>query len=79
MVDELVKAILLTFGFDMCIFLLELSIFFCIRNRRGDEDKRKRGLFNYHPVTFNLKQVFTKDDLKPSIANDELIDKYSET
>ena len=53
--DEQVKAILLTFGFDMCIFLLELSIFFCIRNKRGDEDRRKRGLFNYHPVNFTLK------------------------
>ena len=66
MVDEQVKAILLTFGFDMCIFLLELSIFFCIRNRRGDEDKRKQGLFNYNPVNFTLKQVFNPADLKPS-------------
>ena len=69
--DEQVKAILLTFAFDMCIFLLELSIFFCIRSTRGDEDKAERGLFNYHPVNFHLKQVFNTADLKPSIANEE--------
>ena len=69
--DEQVKAILLTFGFDMCIFLLELSIFFCLRAARGDEDKAERGLFNYHPVNFTLKQVFNPCDLKPSIANED--------
>ena len=79
--EESVKAILFTFLFDMTIFILELCIFFCIRNRRGDEDKRKRGLFNYHPVNFTLKQVFNPCDLKPSIANEEkfVSDKNSES
>ena len=52
------KAILLTFAFDMTIFLLELSVFFCIRTRRGDENKGEVGLFNYHPIAFTLKQQF---------------------
>ena len=32
--DDATKSLLVTFGFDMGIFLLELLVFFCIRSKR---------------------------------------------
>jgi len=50
--------------FDMMIFLIELSVFFCIRKKRGDQI-----LFNWNPQKVVISQHFSKDDLKPSIAH----------
>jgi hypothetical protein len=52
-----------TIMFDMMIFLIELSVFFCIRKKRGDQI-----LFNWNPQKVVISQHFSKDDLKPSIA-----------
>ena len=77
--DEQVKTILLTFCFDLCIFLMELSVFFCIRSRRGDEQRGGRsGLFNYNPVAFTLKE-FNKDDMKESVITSDAYGDVPET
>ena len=70
--DEQVKTILLTFFFDLSIFLMELSIFFCIRSGRGDE-KRGGGLFNYNPVNFTLKE-YNKDEKESILSEQGYID-----
>ncbi len=49
---------------DMGIFLLELSIFFCVRKHRGD------ALFSHHTTNKNIVKLnFDKEDLKPSLAS----------
>lgn len=45
MVDPQLSSIMVTFFFDMGIFLVELLIFFCIRNRRD----RGNVLLNWKP------------------------------
>ena len=50
---------------DLGIFLLELSIFFCVRQHRGD------ALFNHHQTSKNVVKLnFDKEDLKPSLASE---------
>ena len=53
------------FMVDCGIFLLELSIFFCVRKHRGDS------LFNYHTTNKNILQLdFDNEDLKPRLASE---------
>ena len=50
---------------DLGIFLLELSIFFCVRKHRGD------ALFSHHTTNKNIVKLnFDKEDLKPSLASE---------
>lgn len=65
MVDQQLSSILWVFMVDLGIFLLELSIFFCVRKHRGD------ALFNHHTTNKNVVKLnFDKEDLKPSLASE---------
>lgn len=54
-----------TFFFDMAIFLVELLIFFCIRNRRD----KGNVLLNWKPQNEYFRE-FHKDDLRPSMQKE---------
>ena len=69
--DAQLKTILLTFFLDFCIFLIYLTIFFCIRSKRD----RKEPLINWHPQENTLRQDFDHADLKPSLVNNLQQDK----
>ena len=60
--DPQFKSILYTFWFDMSIFLVELLVFFCIRNRRD----KGNVLLNWQPQNEYFRE-FSTNDLRPSM------------
>ena len=62
MVDDQTNALLVTFGFDMGIFLLELLVFFCIRSKRDANNV----LLNWKPQNEYFRD-FNDEDLRPSM------------
>jgi len=69
MIDAQLQAILWTLGFDLALFLLMISCFFCIRKKRGDV------LFNVSGRTFRteISAHFESIDLKPSMSHDSIV------
>ena len=64
MVDAQFQAILSTFALDMMIFLAELLVFFCIRNKRDNGNV----LLNIAGHNQYLRDLDT-NDLRPSMRN----------
>ena len=65
--DPQVEAIMWTFLFDMSIFLAELLVFFCIRNKRD----KGNVLLNWVEPQNEAFREFDPNDLRPSM-NKEL-------
>lgn len=65
MVDPQFSSILVTFLFDMGIFLVELMIFFCIRNKRDSGNV----LLNWKPQNEYFREFHTSD-LRPSMQKE---------
>ena len=65
--DPQFQSILVTFLFDMGIFILELLIFFCIRNKRDQGNV----LINWQPQNEYFRD-FNTNDLRASMKNQVL-------
>ena len=65
MKDSQAESIFLTFALDMGIFLLELLIFFCIRNKRD----KGNVLLNWQPQNEYFRD-FNTNDLRPSMQRE---------
>ena len=65
-IDPQVEAIAWTFLFDMCIFLAELLVFFCIRNKRD----KGNVLLNWVEPQNEAFRVFEPTDLRPSMQKE---------
>ena len=64
--DPQFKAIMLTFLFDMSIFLVELLVFFCIRNKRD----KGNVLLNWAEPQNEHFREFDTNDLRPSMQKE---------
>ena len=65
-IDPQVEAIAWTFLFDMSIFLAELLVFFCIRNKRD----KGNVLLNWVEPQNEAFRVFESADLRPSMQKE---------
>lgn len=65
MKDSQAESIFLTFALDMGIFLLELLVFFCIRNKRD----KGNVLLNWQPQNEYFRD-FNTNDLRPSMQRE---------
>ena len=65
MADPQFASIMATFLFDMSIFLVELLIFFCIRNKRD----KGNVLLNWQPQNEYFRE-FNTNDLRPSMQKE---------
>ena len=67
MADDQFNSIAATFLFDMSIFICELLIFFCIRNKR-DKGNMFYNKENWQPQNEYFRE-FNTNDLRPSMQN----------
>ena len=65
MKDSQAESIFLTFALDMGLFLLELLVFFCIRNKRD----KGNVLLNWQPQNEYFRD-FNTNDLRPSMQRE---------
>ena len=65
MKDKQAESIFLTFAVDMGIFLCELLVFFCIRNKRD----KGNVLINWQPQNEYFRD-FNTSDLRPSMVRE---------